>query len=348
MGADWNTPEGERQRKGTGPVLFQPFPPLDDRLTGSYMCAMNLVAPEVVEVGPDRLETLGPRDLSDPLERGGLVFFPKAPLELPSEDDIRYLRDETPKYHTTKNISYYPDAGRVNGMRAPRAVRDRVGRILREHHERVEAFLSRVLPTFRPGWTTSTSSLRAFQENGRALPVRKRSDLIHLDAGTYGATRGDLLLRFLTNLDDQDRVWRVKGTVSGLVEKYGREAGLGRPDLLKDGLADRAFSGLVRGLSAVFPMARSLDRSSYDRAMRRMHNFMKENEAFQKDAEGASDLRFPPRSCWTTFADMVGHSCTWGRFALIDTFIVPRANFRHPENAPYEVLRRYSSAVSGS
>jgi len=211
----------------------------------------------------------------------------------------------------------------------------------------VEACLHRLIPSFTPGWTSATSSLRVFEENSRGIPIRSRSDRIHLDAGTYGAARGDLILRFLTNLDDKERVWRCKGTVSDLVETFGEAAGLHRGDeLLRDSLLNRMGSGMVRGLSKVFPTMATLERSAYDQAMRHMHNYMKESEEFHQDPEGMVEIRFKPKSCWLVFADMAGHSCLSGEFAMINTFMVPRENFRHQEFSPWEVLSRYAAGKS--
>jgi hypothetical protein len=39
-----------------------------------------LKTPEALEVTPERLEQLNPRELSDHLERGGLVMLPQAPM----------------------------------------------------------------------------------------------------------------------------------------------------------------------------------------------------------------------------------------------------------------------------
>lgn len=290
---------------------------------------------------PEKLSNVGANEVSDSLEHGKLIYFPTAPIAGLSEDDIRFLRDETPAHNTSKNVSYYPLAGRVMGMGGPRDIRDRVNQILKEHHHRAEGFLRGLIPSLASGWLSGSSSLRAFQEKDRDLPLRGRSDLIHLDAGTYGVTRGDLILRFFTNLDDEDRVWRVKGTVSDLVEKYGDTAGLQRGDLLHEGTLDRLYSTFCRGLSIATPMARFVGRSAYDVAMRRMHNYMKESESFQSDPEGAVEVRFDPGSCWLVFADMVGHACIWGRLTIIDTFIVPKENFRDSRYTPYEVLRRF-------
>jgi hypothetical protein len=308
---------------------------------------MTVKAPEAIEITPDKFDSLAPYELTDHLERGKVLMFPTPPLELPSDDELRFLKEQTPEYHTRKNISYYPQARRILGIKAPPDIEQRTQAILMEYHERVEACLKKLIPSFSPGWTSATSSLRVFEENNRGIPIRARSDRIHLDAGTYGAARGDLILRFLTNLDDKERVWRCKGTVSDLVETYGEAAGLQRSDgLLRDGILNQIGSGMVRGLSKVFPATATLERSAYDQAMRHMHNYMKESEEFHQDPEGMVEIRFKPKSCWLVFADMAGHSCLAGEFAMINTFMVPRQNFRHQEFSPWEVLSRYAAGKS--
>jgi len=308
---------------------------------------MTVKTPEAIEVTADKLDRLKPYELTDHLERGRVLLFPTPPLELPSDEDLHFLKQQTPEYHTSKNISYYPQAQLIRGIKAPPDIEQRTQTILREYQERVEACLHRLIPSFTPGWRSATSSLRVFEENNRGLPIRTRSDLIHLDAGTYGAARGDLIMRFLTNMDDKERVWRCKGTVSDLVEIFGEAAGLQRNDrLLRDSFLNRMGSGMVRGLSKVFPATATLERSAYDQAMRHMHNYMKESEEFQQDPEGMVEIRFKPKSCWLVFADMAGHSCLSGEFAMINTFMVPRENFRHQEFSPWEVLSRYASGKS--
>ena len=308
---------------------------------------MTIQAPGAVTVDVDNLDRLTPFELSDHLERGRVLLFPTPPLTLPSEDDLRFLKTRTPEYHRRKNISYYPQTGRMFGMRAPAEIENRTRAILADYQARVEACLQQLIPSFTPGWRSATSSLRVFEENNRDIPIRARSDRIHLDAGTYGASRGDLILRFLTNLDERERVWRCKGTVFDLVETLGEAAGLERDArLLRDSLPNRMGSGLVRGLSKLFPALATLEQSSYDRTMRRLHNYMKESDAFHDDPEGMVEIRFPPKSCWLVFADMAGHSCLSGEFAMINTFMVPRQNFRHPELSPWAVLERYAAGES--
>ena len=308
---------------------------------------MTVKQPQAIEITADKIDALQPFELTDHLERGRLLVFPTPPLQLPSDEELSFLKHQTPEYHTRKNISYYPRAERLMGIKAPAAIEQRTQAILAGYQDRVESCLQQLIPSFTPGWASATSSLRVFEENNRDIPIRSRSDRLHIDAGTYGASRGRLILRFLTNLDDKERVWRCKGTVSDLVESFGEAAGLRRDEsLLQDGLLNRMGSGMVRGLSQVFPVLGTLEQSAYDRAMRQMHNYMKESEAFHQEPEGMVEIRFKPKSCWLVFADMAGHSCLSGEFAMINTFMVPRENFRHVEFSPWETLSRYAAGKS--
>ena len=115
-----------------------------------------------------------------------------------------------------------------------------------------------------------------------------------------------------------------------------------KKDLLKVGLFDVLYAGFVRASMMLVPMARSLGSSPYDRYMRRIHNYMKESEEFQKGEEGARVVEFPPMTAWMVFTDMVGHSCTAGQHALVNTFQLPKENCRLQEYTPYEVLRAYA------
>jgi hypothetical protein len=86
-------------------------------------------------------------------------------------------------------------------------------------------------------------------------------------------------------------------------------------------------------------MARVIDSSPYDRAMRRFHNYMKDSEAFQTSPEGLRQVEFPPLSAWMVLTDMVSHACISGQYAFADTFVVPLENCRFAELSPFHVLQ---------
>ena len=271
---------------------------------------------------------------AEALERGRIVHFPRCPLALPSPDDQDFLREGLALYLRRKNISYYPDAEKLAGLRAPASVLDRARRILRDHSGRVRDFLQGGMPGFTRGWSPGTSSFRPMEEEGRGLSPHASNELIHVDAGAYGATHGDRILRFFVNLNPwRERVWISKGTFEELFRRHGAEAGLGGGGL-QPRLPERALGSLMRVAGWAFPMARVVDTSPYDRRMRRFHNWMKDTAQFQEPPH--ERFSFAPFSAWMVLTDGVSHACIQGQHALVDTFLIPLANCRLI--APYHLL----------
>ena len=268
------------------------------------------------------------------LERGEIVQFDTCPVALPSGEDQAFLRDGLAPYLRKKNASWYWRADKLTGLRAPPEVQARAHQLLREHATRVRAFLERSMPDLTRGWEPATCSFRPLEEKGRNLGAHASNELVHVDAGAYGATHGDRILRFFVNLNpSRDRVWISKGTFAELLAKHGAEAGVHAGGLVP-ALPERAWSGLLRSAGRAFPMARVLDSSPYDRRMRRFHNWMKDTPAFQ---QGQSQrFAFAPFSAWMVLTDGVSHACIEGQHALVDTFIVPLRNCRKP--SPYTLL----------
>ena len=284
-----------------------------------------------------------PQDVEDAMERAEVVFWQHGPVELPSEDDLEFMRAGLPRELQVKNISYHPESNSIPRFEADPAVRDRIERILRTHGQRVEAFLRRVTPDYVPGWTLGTTSFRSIEEQGRKLKPRSSNELVHIDAGAYGATNGARILRFFVNIHPtRDRVWGTKGGFGSLLARH-RElvaAAMGGRDrvALDKGPLDRLYSGMVTALSKVYPLFQVIDSSPYDRSMRRIHNYMKENPAFRDSREGYQEIHFPPLSSWMVFTDGISHSVLSGQHALVTTVLIPLANARNPALAPFNVL----------
>jgi 3-deoxy-D-manno-octulosonic acid hydroxylase-like protein len=271
---------------------------------------------------------------ADALERGRIVHFSRCPIALPPREDQQFLREDLALFLRRKNVSYYPHADKLTGIQAPRPVIERAKRILRAHSGRLSDFLRQRMPEFTRNWTPGTSSFRPVEEQGRGLSTHASNELIHVDAGAYGATHGDRILRFFVNLNPStDRVWMSKGNFEELLRRYGEEAGVRKGDL-RPPLPERALSVLLRIIRRVFPMARLIDTSPYDRRMRRFHNWMKDTPAFQHPPH--ERLSFGPFSAWMVLTDGVSHACVSGQHALADTFLIPLRNCRLP--APYHLL----------
>ena len=299
-----------------------------------------------------RLQDAGRHDLSDALEQGNIVHFPESPVAIPADDDLVLFREELPHLLKLKNISYHPEAGRVRGLDdADPAVAERVTRVLKTVSDDIAAFLGKCAPSLAQDWTVGTCSFRPIQEKGRNLKPHASNELVHIDAGAYGATNGDRILRFFINVNPtEDRVWATKGRFPELFERYGdaaqiRAANRG-PGYLRKKPWDHLRSGLLSGIAAAgVPTAKVLDSSPYDRVMRRFHNYMKDTPTFQQEPNGHEEFRFPPFSAWMVFTDMVSHASLSGQFAFVHTSIVRLQNCRKPELAPYNILRQSARAV---
>jgi hypothetical protein len=286
-----------------------------------------------------------PGEIEDAMERGEVVFFDQSPVELPSEADLTFMREGLPRELQVKNISYHPESDSIPRFDAAADVKNRMEQILRTHGRRVEAFLRRACPDFVPGSTLGTTSFRSIEEQGRKLKPRSSNELVHIDAGAYGATNGARIFRFFVNIHPaRDRVWGTKGSFGAIMSRYPElwdAAKGGKPRVRIDkGPLDRLYSGVVGAVGKLYPLARVIDSSPYDRSMRRIHNFMKENPVFRDNPEGYQEIHFPPLSAWMVFTDGISHSVLTGQHALVTTLLIPLANCRIPELTPYRVLAR--------
>lgn len=295
------------------------------------------------EYDPAQLASLGPGEIGDALERGKIVKFTRCPFELPTDEELALLRTELPRQLKLKNVSYHPEVDRVTGLDDNSPVGDLAYEVLSTHRQRVIDFLEDVVPALAANMKAGTCSFRPLEEKGRNLKPHASNELVHIDAGAYGATNGDRILRFFVNVNPEvDRIWSSKGIFPALFEKYGHEAGLysGLTPTLERGVTGKLRHALLHGIANIgLPLATVLDSSPYDRVMRKFHNYMKDTPEFQQITEGHQEFHFEPFSAWMVFTDMVSHASVSGQHALVFTGLVPLENCRLPELAPFNILR---------
>jgi hypothetical protein len=287
-------------------------------------------------------------EIEDALEAGQVVYFERCPIALPTERDLEWLRGGLGGKLRAKNLSYHPESDSVPRFDADGETRIRVENLLRAHGKRVAEFWQRVVPDFVRGCTYGTTSFRPAEEKGRNLKPRSSNELVHIDAGAYGATNGARILRFFVNVHpDRERVWGTKGSFEQLMSRnpalwHAARGGKRRVPVHK-GPFDRLYSGAVAAASKIYPLFRVIDSSPYDRSMRRIHNYMKETESFRQDASDYMEIRFPPGSAWMVFTDGISHAALTGQYAFISTALIPLANCRHFEHTPYGILSQKSA-----
>lgn len=268
------------------------------------------------------------------LERGDVLVFPPGLAPAPTAAEQDFLRTELPRALRLKNISYHVRGDYLTGLRATPDVAARTRMILRDWQAAVERALGACLPAYAAGWRAGKTNYRPVEERGRNLSRRSSNEYLHVDAFASGATHGDRILRFFTNLHrDSPRVWRTAGHLADLLSSHGPGPVRVTPTPL-----DRVWSALVQALSRPVPAAEMLDSSRYDRTMRRIHNRLKDDDAFQAEVASQGTLEFSPGTSWAVMTDVVSHAVTSGQHALVTTFHVRLRDCILPELAPYHLL----------
>ena len=293
------------------------------------MAVVTLTQESIDGAGPEQKQTWCGR-----LEAGDILYFPQTPVRLETGDIEFLLGRQQTSSSLHKNIAYKPAADALTGLDSGEAaVAERLRGILRGYSESVTCFLDGFLAPYRGYMRRDYASFRPQEEQNRDLPLRKRNDLLHTDAFPTRPTRGARILRFFNNIHpERTRDWVVSDAFQKLAPRYAPGEIMPRPDSSLGRGAKKLAQTL--GLGAAFP---GIKRTPYDDFMMRFHNFLKENEAFQRDARKEA-FQFPAGSSWMVFTDTVPHAVLAGKYALEQTFLVDRAAQVAPEHAPLTVL----------
>lgn len=266
------------------------------------------------------------------LEEGNILFFPTTPFPFPQEEIDFLLKQRQSGSAARKNIAYKPSADKITNHESEDAAR--LLEIMRNYSQRVTQFLGDFLEPYKEAWKLDYASFRPFQEKGRKLRTRARNDLLHVDAFPTRPMHGTRILRFFTNINpSESRIWRTSKDFAELAKEFG-DNGVHFPKAAGYSLKDRLAKKMKQMLH--LPM-----RSPYDSFMLKMHNFLKENDGFQKNCP-KDQWEFPPNSCWAVFTDQVSHAAMAGQYALEQTFLVPQNALLCPEKSPIGVIERLS------
>lgn len=265
------------------------------------------------------------------LESGQILFFRRPPFAFSHRDRDRLINDQAANgSRLHKNISYRPETDVLRGYGGSPESRRCIHGILRNYSQEVSGFISRFLSPYAGKISRDYASFRPLEEETRSLPLRKRNDLLHVDAFPSRPTRGGRILRVFTNIHPfRDRVWTVSSSFLSLARRYAADAGL--HDVTRPGVSER-LNHWLRGLGG--PVQH---RTPYDRFMLRFHDFLKEH------ADDLVELRphriaFPPASTWLVFTDGVPHAALSGQFAVEQTFVVPVSVLVSPRSSPLRIL----------
>lgn len=270
------------------------------------------------------------------LESANILFFEKCPFKFPKKDLEFLLSQKQSGAANRKNIAYKPAANKItNAVEMSEKDSKRLLEVMQHYSQCVVKFLGDLLPPYASHWSLDYASFRPFQEKGRQLRTRARNDLLHVDSFPTRPMHGRRILRFFTNINPKEsRLWTTSDPFEVLAKRFAGKQVDFPPS---PNPVSRAFKSLGRSLG--FPI---LLRSPYDTFMLNMHNFLKENEEFQKNCH-KDYWEFPPHSCWIVFTDQVSHAATAGQYALEQTILVPHTGLVNPQTAPVSVLEKLAN-----
>jgi hypothetical protein len=266
------------------------------------------------------------------LEANRIVYFPQPPFEFSAADREFLTSQRRADSSVHKNVSYRPAQDKLRGFEGSPEVMNRLMGIMREYSRQVVDFVRQFLAPYAGGYTLDFASFRPTEEEGRALPLHKRNDLLHVDAFPTRPTHGSRILRVFTNIHpNRARVWNVGEDFPVLAEHLARDAGL---DRYAAAGGTPGWAKLLGKLGAPIP-----NRSAYDCFMLRFHDSLKENSKFQTDSP-KTRIDFPPMATWLAYTDGVPHAVMSGQHALEQTFIISRRALVTPEVSPIRVLEK--------
>ncbi len=281
--------------------------------------------------------TLGETDVVEALERGNILLFPETPFSIAADDREALLGAGQADGNYHKNIAYRPASGAVTGLgKTNPGEADRVRIAMENYSRKAVGFMEGFLSRYKKQWRTDYASFRSIEEEGRALPLKKRNDLLHTDAFPTRPTNGGLILRFFTNINpEKTRDWMTSDPFATLAPKYALAGGLRKSETPLQLIKRAAMrAGKAVGLPVV-------DRSPYDEFMLGFHDFLKMNSTYQRDCTKYR-FDFPPGATWMVFTDVVPHAVLAGRYALEQTMIISRDSLVDRANAPASILEKLS------
>lgn len=262
------------------------------------------------------------------LEEGRIVFCPRLLFDL-SESERRFL---TPACLNgkSKNVSYRPQTGALQGTSATGADRDNLLAMLRRYHEQATAFLNAICPDYRSNLTAGFTSFRPAQIAGRASSWRKDDTRLHVDAFPSRPLQGLRILRVFSNVNPlEPRHWRVGEPFEDIARTFLPK--------IKPQLPGSAWLLQTAHITKT-------RRSPYDHLMLGIHDGMKADEVYQEESR-QTPLAIPPGATWACFTDSVSHAAMSGQFCFEQTFYLPVNGMQSPAKSPLKVLERLTCRV---
>jgi hypothetical protein len=260
------------------------------------------------------------------LEAGKVLYFPNFGEHgfSPQKEELALFREDIrdPK---VRNISLSPD-GNLKGAIGDDATQALMAGMIGRFRAQAESLLGNLVPRYGEHLRRGSVSFRPAKVETRVQSWRADDRRLHVDAFPSRPNRGERLLRVFTNvnLEGAPRVWRVGEPFEDVARRF-----LPR---VKPYVAWQA-----KALNALH-VTKSL-RTEYDHLMLQLHDAMKSDLDYQKNAPQET-FGFPPGCAWVCFSDQASHSVMSGQYMLEHTLLLSPMQQYDKDASPLAILTR--------
>jgi hypothetical protein len=257
------------------------------------------------------------------LEAGKVLYFPQLAFRLTAQEQ-RFL---TPEIRDPKIRNISLDAnGRLKGAIGDAAMQAELAAMIGRFRAQAQTLVDSLLPRYTGAMRLAPTSYRPSQVETRAQSWRADDRRLHVDAFPSRPNYGERILRVFTNINPHGapRVWRVGEPFENVARRFLPRA--------------KPYRRWQARLLNALHVTKSL-RSEYDHLMLQLHDGMKSDLAYQKDAPQVT-MPFPPGSVWVCFSDQASHAVMAGQYMLEQTLHLPVAQQYDPQASPLAILTR--------
>ena len=257
------------------------------------------------------------------LEAGKVLFFPRLAFTLSPEEQA--LLTPTVLSPGVRNISL-DASGHIKGVAGDAAVQQAVAAMVGRFRAQAQQLVEGLLPHYTPALRYAPTSYRPAQVETRVQSWRADDRRMHVDSFPSRPNYGERILRVFTNVNPGGvpRVGRVGEPFEDVARQFLPRA---KPYV-------RWQAQLLHSLR----VTKSL-RSEYDHLMLQLHDGMKSDLDYQKNAPQQT-VPFAPGSVWVCFSDQTSHAVESGQYMLEQTLHLPPARQYNPDASPLAILRR--------
>lgn len=260
------------------------------------------------------------------LEAGKVLYFPNFAQHgfAPQKEELALFREDIrdPK---TRNISLSA-SGDLKGVVGDDATKALMAGMIGRFRAEAEGLLANLVPRYGEHLRRGATSFRPAVVQNRVQSWRADDRRMHVDAFPSRPNYGERLLRVFTNvnLEGEPRVWRVGEPFQDVARRFLPKV--------------KPYSAWQAKVLNALHVTKSL-RSEYDHIMLQLHDAMKSDLDYQKNAPQVT-FGFPPGCAWVCFSDQTSHAVMAGQYMMEHTLQLSPMHQYDKDASPLAILTR--------